>query len=92
MAFGLLHGLLCSVKRINDTAIGISLIVLGTGLAFFLGKPLIEPKAPPLPSIALGFWSSAPQVRAALDVNALFFVGIALAFAVYVFLNRTGWG
>ncbi|MDA9467094.1 ABC transporter permease [Bradyrhizobium sp. CCBAU 53415] len=92
MTFGLLHGLLCSVKRVNDTAIGISLIVLGTGLAFFLGKPLIEPKAPPLPSIALGFWSSVPQVRAALDVNALFFVGIALAFAVYVFLNRTGWG
>src|SRR5262245_42863912 len=65
-AFGLLHGLLCSVKRVNDTAIGISLIVLGTGLAFFLGKPLIEPKAPPLPSIAFGFWSSVPQVQAAL--------------------------
>lgn len=92
MVFGLLHGLLCSVKRVNDTAIGISLIVLGTGLAFFFGKPLIEPKAPALPSIALGFWSSIPQVRAALDVNALFVVGIVLAFGVYVFLNRTGWG
>ncbi|MDA9392498.1 ABC transporter permease [Bradyrhizobium sp. CCBAU 45394] len=90
--FGLLHGLLCSVKRVNDTAIGISLIVLGTGLAFFFGKPLIEPKAPALASISLGFWSSMPQVRAALDVNALFLVGILLAFAVYVFLNRTGWG
>lgn len=92
MLFGALHGTLCSIKRVNDTAIGISLMVLGTGLAFFLGKPLVEPKAPPLPSIDLGFWSSIPQVRAALNVNALFFVGIFLAFAIYVFLNRTGWG
>lgn len=92
MLFGLLHGLLCSVKRVNDTAIGISLMVLGTGLAFFWGKPFIEPKAPSLPSIPLGFWSDLPQLRTALDVNALFFVGIALAIAVYVFLNRTGWG
>lgn len=92
MFFGLLHGLLCSVKRVNDTAIGISLMVLGTGLAFFLGKPFIEPKAPPLPSIPFGFWSDIPQVRSALEVNALFIVGIALAVAVYVFLNRTGWG
>lgn len=89
---GALHGLLCSVKRVNDTAIGISLMVLGTGLAFYLGKPYIEPKAPPLPSIDLGFWSHVPQLRAALDVNALFLVGIALAFGIYVFLNRTGWG
>lgn len=92
MLFGALHGMLCSIKRVNDTAIGISLMVLGTGLAFFLGKPLVEPKAPPLPSIDLGFWSSIPQVRAALNVNALFFVGIFLAFAIYLFLNRTGWG
>lgn len=92
MFFGLLHGLLCSVKRVNDTAIGISLMVLGTGLAFFWGKPFIEPKAPALPSIPLGFWSDIPQLRSALDINSLFFVGIFLAIAVYVFLNRTGWG
>ncbi|MFZ6846320.1 ABC transporter permease [Undibacterium sp. RuTC16W] len=92
MLFGLLHGLLCSIKRVNDTAIGISLMVLGTGLAFFWGKPFVEPKAPSLPTINLGFWSDMSQVRAALDVNALFFIGIALAFIVYLFLNRTGWG
>lgn len=90
--FGLLHGVLCSLKRVNDTAIGISLMVLGTGLAFFWGKPFVEPKAPPLPTIPLGFWSDIPQLRSALDVNALFFVGILLAIAVYFFLNRTGWG
>ncbi|WP_432239525.1 ABC transporter permease [Herbaspirillum robiniae] len=92
MLLGLLHGLLCSIKRVNDTAIGISLMVLGTGLAFFWGKPYIEPKAPSLPSIPLGFWSDIAQLRSALDVNPLFFLGIALAIAVYFFLNRTGAG
>jgi simple sugar transport system permease protein len=92
MLFGLLHGVLCSIKRVNDTAIGISLIVLGSGLAFSWGKPFVEPKAPALPSIPLGFWSDLPQLRSALEVNALFFVGIVLAGAVYLFLNRTGWG
>jgi general nucleoside transport system permease protein len=92
LLFGLLHGFLCSVKRVNDTAIGISLLVLGTGLAFFWGKPYIEPKAPPLPSISLGFWSEFQQVRSALDVNALFFVGVALALLLYAFFNKTGLG
>jgi simple sugar transport system permease protein len=92
MFFGLLHGLLCSVKRVNDTAIGISLMVLGTGLAFFWGKPFIEPKAPSLPSISLGSWADLSQLRSTLEINALFIVGIALAIAVYLFINRTGWG
>ncbi len=92
MLFGTLHGLLCSVRRVNDTAIGISLMVLGTGLAFFWGKPFIEPKAPSLPTIGLGFWSDIPQIRSALEINALFFLGIALAFALQVVFTRTGWG
>ena len=33
VVFGAVHGLLCSLPRVNDTAIGISLIVLGLGLA-----------------------------------------------------------
>lgn len=92
MLFGTLHGLLCSVRRVNDTAIGISLMILGTGLAFFWGKPFIEPKAPSLPTIPLGFWTDIPQVQSALDVNVLFFVGVALAFVLRLFFNRTGWG
>jgi ABC-type uncharacterized transport system permease subunit len=53
----LLHGLLCSLARVNDVATGIALMLLGTGLAFYLGKPLIQPQAPQLPAIPLGFWS-----------------------------------
>jgi len=80
--FGLLHGWLCSLPRVNDIAIGISLMLLGMGLAFFFGKPYIQPVAPDLPAIALGWWSDTPQVAAALRVNVLFLVGIALAIAM----------
>jgi simple sugar transport system permease protein len=80
--FGLAHGVMCSLKGVNDVAIGIALMLLGMGLAFFFGKPYVQPVAPDLPSIPLGWWSDVPQVRAALDVNALFLIGAALAVAM----------
>ena len=73
--FGLVHGLMCSLPRVNDIAIGIALMLLGMGLAFFFGKPYIQPVAPDLPAIELGGWSSYPQVQAALRVNVLFVIG-----------------
>jgi simple sugar transport system permease protein len=63
-ALALLHGLLCSLPRVNDVATGIALMLLGTGLAFYLGKPLIQPQAPQLPPIALGGWSGSQVVQA----------------------------
>ena len=77
---------------VNDIATGIGLMLFGTGLAFFLGKPYIQPKAPNLGAIDLGWWSSVPQVRQALQVNHLFIVGILLAFALAWFLKNTRWG
>ncbi|MDB5815527.1 MAG: inner-rane translocator [Rhodocyclales bacterium] len=90
--FGLLHGLLCSLKRVNDIAIGIALMLFGTGLAFFLGKPYIQPKAPNLPSIPLGFWTDNPQLANALDVNPLFPAGVLLAFFLHWAFRNTSWG
>jgi simple sugar transport system permease protein len=75
----LLHGLLCSLPRVSDIATGIALMLFGSGLAFYLGKPLIQPQAPQIPAIPLGAWSDSPAVQAALAVNALFPVGLALA-------------
>jgi simple sugar transport system permease protein len=76
---GSIHGLLCVLPRVNDIAMGIAIMLAGTGFAFFFGKPYVQPSAPHLPAIPLGFWSSLPQVRSALDVSPLFFVGLAVA-------------
>ena len=78
-ALATLHGVLCSLPGVNDVATGIALMLLGTGLAFYLGKPLIQPQAPQLPAIALGGWSDSPVVQAALQINALLPIGIVLA-------------
>jgi ABC-type uncharacterized transport system permease subunit len=89
---GALHASICGLPRVNDIAVGIALMLLGTGLAFYLGKPLIEPSAPILPSIDLGWWSDVPQVRAVLKINVLFIIGIALAPLLVWALRTTRWG
>jgi general nucleoside transport system permease protein len=90
--FGMLHAVICSLPRVNDIAVGIALMLFGVGLAFFLGKPFIQPQAPILPSIDLGWWTGVPQLKAALQVNALFLIGIALAPALLWAFDHTRWG
>ncbi len=86
---GSLHGAICSLARVNDVAMGIAIMLAGTGVAFFFGKPYVQPIAPHLGAIPLGFWSSAPQVRSALEVSPLFFLGLAAAFALHWFFRAT---
>lgn len=88
----LLHGLLCSLPRVSDIATGIALMLLGAGLAFYFGKPLIQPQAAQIPSLPLGAWSSSSQVQAALSVNALFPIGVVLALAMAWAFGNTRWG
>ncbi|MGV6848945.1 MAG: ABC transporter permease [Marinibacterium sp.] len=90
--FGLVHGWICRFKGVNDIAIGIALMLLGIGLAFFFGKPYIQPVAPDLASIPFGWWSDIPQVQAALEVNVLFLIGVALAFAMAWMFRNTAIG
>ena len=88
---GAVHAGICGLPKVNDIAVGIALMLFGTGLAFFLGKPLIEPSAPILPAIELGWWSDVPQVRAALKINVLFLIGVALAPLILWALATTRW-
>jgi len=87
-----LHGLLCSLPRVNDIATGIALMLLGSGLAFYLGKGLIQPQAAQIPSLDWGAWSSSSQVQAALRINALFPIGVLLAILMAWALANTRWG
>src|SRR6266851_2112731 len=72
---GALHAGICSLPRVNDVAVGIALMLFGTGLAF-----------------DLGWWSDVAQVRAALRINVLFLIGVALAPILYWAFRTTRWG
>lgn len=88
----LVHGLISSLPRANDIAAGIAVMLFGTGLAFYLGKPLIQPQAPQIPSMPLGSWSDSGAVAAALQVNVMFPLGIAIALGLTWALAHTRWG
>lgn len=91
-ALAALHGLLCSLPRVSDIATGIALMLLGAGLAFYWGKPLIQPQAAQIPSLEWGAWSDSAQVQAALRINALFPLGVGLALLMTWALSDTRWG
>ena len=91
-ALGGLHGAVCRLPKVNDVAIGIAMMLLGTGLAFFFGKAYVQPSAPRLPSIPLGAWSDNPALAQALQINPLFFLGFAVAIALFWAFGNTRWG
>jgi ABC-type uncharacterized transport system permease subunit len=89
---GFIHAWLCARPRVNDVAVGIGLMLFGTGLAFFLGKSFIQPVAPRLPAINLGFWSNSSVIKEALQINVLFIIGAILAPTLLWALRSTRWG
>jgi general nucleoside transport system permease protein len=91
-ALGVIHGWLSQQFRVNDVAVGIAMIIFGSGIAFFFGKPFIQPKATQLPTIDLGAWSGIPAVEAALQISPLFLLGIVVAPVMHWFFKSTRWG
>jgi general nucleoside transport system permease protein len=92
LVLGALHGFICKLPKVNDIAIGIAFMSFGTGLAFFFGKPYIQPQAPRLEAIHLGDWTGDPRLAQALEVNPLFFVGVALALLMWWAFRNTRFG
>lgn len=92
MVLGFIHGWLSLQPRVSDVAVGIAMIIFGSGIAFFFGKPFIQPVAPQLPAFGLGAWSSLPQVQSALQISPLFLIGVAIAPLMQWFFKSTRWG
>ena len=92
MVLGIIHGWLSQQPRVNDVATCIAMIVFGSGLAFFLGKPFIQPQAPQLFTFDWGSWSNIPQIQAALKISPLFLLGVAIAPLLHWFFRYTRWG
>ena len=64
LVLGAMHGYL-RAAQVNDVAVGIAMMLFGTGVAFFFGKPYIQPTAPRLPSLpfAAGAAASTSEAR-----------------------------
>src|SRR4249919_2660655 len=82
-ALGAIHGYICKLPKVNDIAVGIAMMLFGTGLAFFFGKAYIQPSAPRLGSFSLGEWTGNQQIETALQINPLLLVGVAVALFMY---------
>jgi simple sugar transport system permease protein len=89
---GLIHGWLSQQPRVNDVAVGIAMIIFGSGVAFFFGKPFIQPSAAQLPTISLAGASMAPALQAALQISPLFLLGVVIAPLMQWFFQSTRWG
>lgn len=89
---GIIHGWLSQQPRVNDVAVGIAMIIFGSGVAFFLGKPFIQPSAPQLPTIDLSGGTLPPAVESALQLSPLFLLGLAIAPIMTWFFKSTRWG
>ncbi len=90
MVLGLIHAWLSQQPKVNDVAVGIAMIIFGSGVAFFLGKPFIQPQAARLPTIEVGSWiSSSPAIQSALEISPLFLLGVILAPLMNWFFQST---
>lgn len=93
-AFGLLLAFLHETFKVNQFILGISLIILGTGLSDLIynaaiGVTLVAPKAPSIPTITLPVVSQIPIIMGFLRQDAIvYFMYLAIAFCFW-FYYRT---
>jgi ABC-type uncharacterized transport system permease subunit len=94
ICLGAIHGYVCKLPKVNDIAIGIAMMLFGTGIAFFFGKAYIQPSAPRLdPLFSIGDWFGAnQQITTALQINALLIVGVLVAIVMTWAFANTKWG
>ncbi len=90
---GALHGYICKLPKVNDIAVGIAMMSFGHRPRLLLRQALhpAAGAASRMPSrSATG--PAIPALAQALQVNPLFFVGIALAIFMWWALRNTKWG
>jgi general nucleoside transport system permease protein len=92
MGLGAIHTWLVQQRRVNDISVGIAMMIFGGGLAFYIGKPYIQPIAPQLPALRFGDWSHLPQIKSALMISPLLLLGLAIAPLMQWFFTSTRWG
>ncbi len=87
----LVHAFLCVTLRANQIVSGLALVILGTGLATFVGKPIEgRPLATDLRAVRLGPLSDLPVVGPVLfEQDPVAYATVALAAVIAFYLGRT---
>lgn len=94
MVFGLLFIFIHETFKINQFIIGISLVILGTGLSDFLYKIIIgvrlsAPQAPPVPRITIPLISKIPIISALFNQDIIVYLMYVVVIVSYWFFYRT---
>lgn len=96
--FSIIVGILCIRLRADQMVVGITVNLLAFGLSSFVFRAVFRgvgqpPSIAPLPKLDLPFLKDIPFLGPILfQQNAFFYAAILLAFAVWVFLYKTGAG
>ncbi|MGD9016009.1 MAG: ABC transporter permease [Desulfobacterales bacterium] len=88
-----LHGMVCIGFLGNQVVSGLALTILGTGLANYLGTPMIGQTAPGFTPLSIPFLSNLPVAGPLLfNHDPLVYVSLLLAPGLWWVLYRTRWG
>jgi simple sugar transport system permease protein len=91
--FNLLLGPLVVWRGANQLASGLALMFLGQGLSAFYGKPFVGTTVDGLASLSIPFLARLPWLGPILfRQDALVYMAVPAAVAVWWLLNRTSWG
>lgn len=88
-----LYGIVCILFQGNQVVAGLALTTLGTGLANYLGAPLIGQVAPGFSPVALPFLSDIPALgKIFFTQDILVYISYCIAPLMYLFFTRTRYG
>jgi len=91
--FNLLLGPLVVTRGANQLASGLALMFLGQGLSAFYGRPFVGTTVDGLGPLPIPGLSNLPWLGPILfRQDALAYLAVPAALAVWYLLNRTGWG
>jgi simple sugar transport system permease protein len=93
MGLAAVHGIVCIGFLGNQVVSGLALTILGTGLANYLGTPLVGQTAPGFDPMALPVLEKLPFLGPVLfRQDPLVYVSLLLAPLLWALLHRTRWG
>lgn len=91
--FSSLHAVVCLIFQGHQVVSGLALTILGSGLASFLGTPLIGQKAPGFSQLPIPLLQKIPGLGPILfNQDPLVYISYCLPIAIWLFLYFSRWG